>query len=216
MYTYVDRSVAKSQKATVGDDAEDEEGGTPSASKKKKKKKPKKKKKKPTEGGEQVDGAADGPSATPVSPAPSTHAPAPTSPESKKKETPKPQPKPARPASVVSSINAMPFGGSTTSLPGSSAAQSARKYLQEEGIEEKNKLKSRPNFGNLAPIPEKKGIFAKFKKDKTEEPEEKGDKHSFFSTLGKKTKSYMHQLLNTAEDEKKGLAPMKWENFLKV
>ena len=49
-----------------------------------------------------------------------------------------------------------------------------------------------------------------------EDKEEKGDRHSFFTTLTKKTKSYMHQLLNTAEDDKKGLAPLKWENFVKV
>ena len=143
----------------------------------------------------------------------------PTSPEPKKKETPKPKPKPApRPASIASTINAMPFGGSTTTLTaGPTVAQSAHKYVQEEGITEKTKHKSRPAFGDLASIQEsKKGFFTKLKKDKEEDKGEKGDRHSFFTTLTRKTKSYMHQLLNTAEDDKKGLAPLKWENFVKV
>ncbi|KAK7685171.1 hypothetical protein QCA50_011534 [Cerrena zonata] len=208
---------AKSQKATVEEVEDEEEGGLPSASKKKKKKKPKKKKKKPTEGAEVAEGdAAATPSTTqPTTPGATT--PGASSSVPAKKETPKPKPKPAaRPPSIASSINAMPFGGSTTSLAVPTVAQSARKYMQEEGIEEKSKLKSRPDFGNLAPISEKKGFFSKLRKDKEEEQVPKGDKHSFFSTLSKKTKSYMHQLMNTSEDEKKGLAPMKWENFLKV
>jgi hypothetical protein len=65
-----------------------------------------------------------------------------------------------------------------------------------------------------------KGFFSKFSsgkdKEKKEEGEEKKAKKTWFHRLGKKTKGYMHQLLNTSEDDKKGTASMKWETFLKV
>ena len=109
----------------------------------------------------------------------------------------------------------MPFGGSTVTLAtGPSVAQSAHKYIQEEGISEKAKPKSRPAFGALASIQSGgRGFFAKWEKDKEGDKEEKANRHSFFTTLTEKTKFYMHQLLNT---DKKESAPLKWENFVKV
>jgi len=40
-------------------------------------------------------------------------------------------------------------------------------------------------------------------------------RQSWFSKLSKKTKTLMHQLLSTPENDKPG-APMKWESFLKI
>ncbi len=100
--------------------------------------------------------------------------------------------------------------------------------MQSEGLAfaNKTKLKTRADHANLVSIPEKKSVFSRWSRKSKEETEEEpqlesldekeGDKHSFFTKLSKKTKNYMHQLMNTAEDEKKGLAPMKWQNFLKV
>lgn len=94
--------------------------------------------------------------------------------------------------------------------------------MQTEGLatKTKEKVKSRPDPSTLEPIVEKKGFFNRFgRRDKTQEDEElikKGGKFSYFSRLSKKTSVYMHQLLRTSEDDKKGLAPMKWEHFLKV
>jgi len=84
-------------------------------------------------------------------------------------------------------------------------------------------VKSRPEQSRFTPQLDKigKGILSKFtsgKKGEEEEmePNEQVDKRSWFSRLGKKTKTYMHQLLKTSEDETKGIAPMKWDHFLKV
>lgn len=209
--------------------------------KKKKKKKPKKKKKKPTTKEAAAAGTpnieqlslntqASATPATPASTAPSTTTtngtPAtPTSPsKSKKKSSTKPAPV-KQPVFNASTTTLPGPGTSSTSLPlgRTETAQSAHKYLKEEGLlGGKEKVKSRADHGNLAAIPEKKGYWSRFsRKDRTEEgqeqePEPKGNKFSFFSKLSKKTSTYMHQLLNTSEDEKKGLAPMKWEHFLKV
>ena len=49
------------------------------------------------------------------------------------------------------------------------------------------------------------GFLANLKKDK-EAKEAKGDRNSFFNTLTKKTKCHMHQLPDTAEDDKKVFA----------
>ncbi|KZT72233.1 hypothetical protein DAEQUDRAFT_723437 [Daedalea quercina L-15889] len=220
----------KSTKTTV-EDVEDEDEAA-AKDKKKKKKRPKKKKKKPTteEGAaapetpniEQLSLTSETPAtpATSASPVPSTATngiPAtPTSPsKAKKKPTP---PK----APSFSSSTTLPSTSTTElALGRTETAQSAHKYLKEEGLlNGKEKIKSRADPANLASIPEKKkGYWSRFgKQDKTEEaePNKKGSKFSFFSKLSKKTSTYMHQLLNTSEDEKKGLAPMKWEQFLKV
>ena len=96
--------------------------------------------------------------------------------------------------------------------------------MQQEGLKEKVKVKTRSDQPTLFDIPEKKtkgSIFSRFrgqkeKEVKNEPQEENGDRHSFFTKMHKKTKAYMHQLLHTAEDEKQGIAPLKWEHFLKV
>jgi hypothetical protein len=100
------------------------------------------------------------------------------------------------------------------------SAQSARSYLRSEKLEDpKTKIKSRPDQAPLDPIPEKKGFFRLPKgKDKPKQPEaeQKANKQSWFSRLTKKAVGSMHQLLRTSEDDTKGVAPMKWEHFLKV
>ena len=223
------------------EDVEDEDE-VAAKDKKKKKKKPKKKKKKPT--AEEAAVATETPNieqlslntqapatpAAPTSPAPSSTTtlngtPAtPTSPSKAKKKS-SAKPVPVRQPASNASATTLP-GMSSTSLPlgRTETAQSAHKYLKEEGLlGGKEKVKSRADHGNLAPIPEKKkGYWSRFsRRDKAEEErepeaEKKGNKFSFFSKLSKKTSTYMHQLLNTSEDEKKGIAPMKWEHFLKV
>lgn len=207
--------------------------------KKKKKKKPKKKKKKPT-AEEAAAVAAETPNieqlslnaqtsaipATPASPAPPATrtvngTPAtPTSPAKSKKPAAKPAPI-KQPALNTSTTTLPGMSPSSISLGRTETAQSAHKYLKEEGLlSGKEKVKSRADYGNLSSVPEKKGYWSRFsRRDKPEEePEDgkKGNKFSFFSKLSKKTSTYMHQLLKTSEDEKKGLAPMKWGHFLKV
>lgn len=102
-------------------------------------------------------------------------------------------------------------------------AQSARAYLRSEGLanNEKSKIKTRGDQPTMFNVPqkEKRSIFSRLtsKSEKKEGPQEKsGDKHSFLSKMSKKTKTYMHQLLHSTEDEKQGIAPLKWEHFLKV
>lgn len=100
--------------------------------------------------------------------------------------------------------------------------QSAHSYLKDlEGP--KTKVKTRADhasvFSSDSTLLEKKpGFFSKFsRKDKSAEDSiKKGGKYSWFSKLSKKTSKFMHQLLNTSENEKQGLASMKWDNFVKV
>ncbi|KAH8107794.1 hypothetical protein BXZ70DRAFT_997460 [Cristinia sonorae] len=213
---------SQSRKATV-EDVEDEDEIT-TAAKKKKKKKPKKKKKKPTDASGQADDEtpqiATSSVPAPAAPAPQSPAPAPP----KKKAAPKPKPA----AASTASLNTF---GSTTSLPlpQQSTAQSARSYLQSAGLGfGKQKVKTRGDAADLNTIPEKKkSIFSRFKRskgdkagdkddDEDEDDEPTGDKGSFFSHLSKKTSNYMHQLIGGTETKKGGIAPLKWENFVKV
>jgi hypothetical protein len=101
-------------------------------------------------------------------------------------------------------------------------AQSAHSYLRtlDEREKVKEKIKSRPDHASLFSHPEKekKGFFSKLSiglKGK-DDAAPKNAKHTWFSKLSKKTTGYMHQLLATVEDTTQGIAPMKWENFLKV
>ncbi|KAJ3558020.1 hypothetical protein NM688_g1154 [Phlebia brevispora] len=213
--------VPKGQRATVEEVSDEEE--EPSAAKKKKKKPKKKKKKSTAKPDGEGDDAADTAVRSAFEEVQTATAPQPVSAPQKvpTKPQPKPKPRPAQPSVVP------PFG-STASLPlytQPESAQSARTYLQKEGLNNsKAKVKTRSD-GPERPS-EKKSIFARWAKkhtpeaDPEPEPEEKeyhsGDKHGFFSSLSKKTKTYMHQLLNTPDDEYKGLAPLKWDNFLKV
>ena len=130
---------------------------------------------------------------------------------------------PAKAPSVVSSTSStLPAYVSTASLVPSAetvTAQSAHSYLQSRSISEKKKVKSRPDHASLfsQPDTEKKGFFSGFslKKDKDKETEMKEARQSWFSKLSKQTGTLMHQLMSTAENEKRG-APMRWESFLKV
>lgn len=202
---------------------EDEE---PSAAKKKKKK-PKKKKKKPSATAAAANEELIQPA--PVeTPPPLTHV-APASPMPK--QTAAAAKKPSVPKSPPSA-NRVYQNSSTTTLPQMSTttlselsrqhtAQSAHSYLQAEHLkEQKTKIKSRPEYGNLVPIPEKKGLFSRFgKKDPkpAEELEkEKGGLAQSFNKLGKRASTYMHQILSTKQDAKKPVTPMKWDHFLRV
>ncbi|PCH43414.1 hypothetical protein WOLCODRAFT_138330 [Wolfiporia cocos MD-104 SS10] len=212
---------SKSHKVTV--EAVEDDDDIPTAATKKKKKKPKKKKKSSatTEAASATPDSQQPPS-TPVTPAaPVAPAASPASPSPQKTAAPKSS-TPKRSSSISSSTTstALPHM-STTSLPLQQTAQSAHKYMQTEGLTNtKTKVKTRADHANLVPIPEKKGLFSRFSKKQQEkeeeEPSRKGSKFSYFSKLTKKTATYMHQLLGTPEDDKKGIAPMKWEHFLKV
>ena len=213
----------KSQKPTV-EEVEDEDA-VPGAGKKKKKKKPKKKKKVTT----QEDGVPPAPE--PASPPPTrVKTPPPPSPP----PVTSPKQSPRKPTSVPKSPVRSPSLGtassttlpnmSTTSLPfplEQTSAQSAHSYIKDlDGP--KAKVKSRSDhasiFSATSEKEKKSGFFSKFsRKDKpANDQEKKGDKGSWFSNLSKRADKLMHQLLNTKDNETKGLASMKWENFVKV
>lgn len=195
---------SKDYHATV-EDAEDEEDGSSLASKKKKKKPKKKKKKKatnelPTVHEDSVPAILAQPKALPSSTLSET---------------------PAKTSSNThlpsnASLNSLAHM-STSSLPiEPSVAQSAHSYLQELGAQ-KEKVKSRPNHASL--FSDKRGFLSKLNsKDKTKQEDENdpavNKKFTWFTKLGKKTAGYMHQLMGTNADEK--VAPLKWDNFLKV
>ncbi|KAF8829046.1 hypothetical protein HHX47_DHR3000898 [Lentinula edodes] len=174
-----------------------------SHAKKTKKKKPKKKKKKPTaaaDGEAPVeDNAATAPPPIPsatVSPAPNAQSKAPA------------KPKAATAASQ-----------STTSFyPSETIAQSARSYLQSEQLDVlKTKTKSRSAQASL--FSSTKGLFDKFgvgQEKKKDTSADKKERRNWFANLGKRTRTYMHQILNTADDETQGKAGMKWDIFVKV
>jgi len=213
------------QKTTV-EDAEDEDDVIRSPKKKKKKPKKKKTTSSVAEAGPNILLVAEPP---PVTPSPAK------SPESVPKSPPasppgipnangstSPRPPVRSPSSSASTTTLPHLSSVSLSLPVEpTVAQSSRSYLQAEKLEaSKSKVKSRPDQ-QLEPVPEKKkGFFSKLTKGKDKlkdlEPEKKGSKQSWFSRLTKKTNGYMHQLLRTSEDETRGIAPMKWDHFLKV
>ncbi|GBE81159.1 hypothetical protein SCP_0308850 [Sparassis crispa] len=216
----------KSRKATV-EAVEDEEELAAAA--KKKKKKPKKKKKSATAaaGQEPVDvanGAATEPTSvqappvivTPPTQASKANGQANTPSSTKKFNAPK---TPAKPPAVNASTTSLPH----VPLSHVQTAQSAHSYLTREGLmNQKAKVKAKRD--PLTPVPEKKGLFSRFRKDKSKDKEKdaeaeeskKGSKFSFFSRLTKRAREDMHKLLGTSEDETKGIQPMKWESFLKL
>ncbi|KAF5380464.1 hypothetical protein D9615_004625 [Tricholomella constricta] len=205
------KPITKSYKATV-EDLEDEDEVQ---AKKRKKKKPKKKKK-PTASVETQEAVAvDVPQSPAVSSSPPPAAGAPTPPTSLPALADK-----VAPPSLKTSASY----GSTASLPlfTETVAQSARSYIQAENLDaQKSKVKSRPSHATVfTDKPAKRGFFSKLmsraKGDDTEAEPQKDAKHSWFSKLSKRSNSLMHQLLNTAEDEMQGIAPMKWDNFVKV
>ncbi|KAL1744793.1 hypothetical protein HDZ31DRAFT_63775 [Schizophyllum fasciatum] len=193
-------SEAPKQKSALEQLLEEEEAEKAAAAKKKSKKKPKKKK---AAGGTGTSTEAAKPPTPPPAQSP------PTSPQQKK------------PASKPSASTAPPIWFPV----GETRAQSARAYLHENKILEadKNKTKSRPDHASLFSETSKKeekskkgGLFSKLTGRDKDDVDQKDAKRSFFTRLSKRTKGYMHQLLRTSEDEKRGLAPMKWENFVKL
>jgi methionine-rich copper-binding protein CopC len=190
----------KSQKATV-EDAEDED--VAAARKKKKKKKSKKKK---TETSEILPQSVEStkPMLAQTSTAPTVLA------------------SPTKVAPVIPSTSPTlsPYMSTTSLVPSAepATAQSAHSYLQSLNISDKKKVKSRPDHASLFSQPEaEKGFFSglSLKKNKDKETAMKEARQSWFSKLSRRTKTLMHQLLNTSENDKPD-APMKWESFLKV
>ena len=194
------------------EEVEDNDGV--SVTRKKKKKNPKKKKPTSTD---------PHPTQTPVPEVSNLPNSGPKSPtQDSKAKAPSPTPKSPitlnkKPAAMVvapkpGSIASSQSFGSTASLPlpSETVAQSARSYLQSENLAtQKSKIKSRPNYATTFGEPEKKKKVSMFSRimgrGKAEEEEpKKAPRHNWFSRLGKKSKSLMHQLLNTAEDDTKG------------
>ncbi|KAJ7902148.1 hypothetical protein B0H14DRAFT_1271645 [Mycena olivaceomarginata] len=186
----------KSQKATV-EEVEDEDDAAQTTPKKKKKK-PKKKKKATgatsPEPGEEAETAA--PPGSPTPPA-------------AKKPTPAKSPA-SNLAAQMSNISLLPVE--------QTAPQSARSYLKAENLlDTKVKVKSRSET-SLAAVPEtekKNGFMSRFR-GPPKEKKPKRPRNTWFSKLTKKSTELMHQLLRTSQDNTKGLAPMKWEHFLKL
>ncbi|KAI0051869.1 hypothetical protein FA95DRAFT_1602357 [Auriscalpium vulgare] len=212
------------------EEVEDEDAETGAA--KKKKKKPKKKKKKTSassaaseQGTEAEPTSPVPPPIVPKTPPPTSTQTLPVTPTSAKKKTPA-TPKSPPPAARLSS----PGGASTATLANMSttslelgrqqSAQSARSYLQSEHKDQKVKTKSRPDYGNLAAIPEKKGFFSRFSRKEPKPAEEKEkEKQSmtkWFGQLTKKASLGMHQILGTKQGTKQAVAPMKWDTFVKI
>ncbi|KAJ3834621.1 hypothetical protein EV361DRAFT_808140 [Lentinula raphanica] len=181
-----------------------------SHTKKKKKKKPKKKKKKPT--ATAVDGNVQ-----PVTPETATRSalsPVPAaSPAPVIKDPPK-APSPAKSkVAIAASQSTSSFYSYETAT---TAAQSARAYIHSENLDApKTKVKSRSAQPSI--FSSTKGLLNKFGvgKEKTKDTvTEQKEKRAWFSKLGKKTKSYMRQILITDKDDSKG--GMKWEDFVKL
>lgn len=192
------------------EEVDDEDDGP---SKKKKKKKPKKKKKATTETAEEP--GSPEPTPAPVTPViASPPAPVQATPPSPAKAAKKPAPSPKKPAGPSGIAATVPGFTSTTSLTSESAAQSARSYLQSQGLDEKkSKTKTRSDQPSL--FSSVKARFG-FGKPKAEYDEKASVRRSWFQGLPKKTKTLLHQLLRTAEDETRGQRGMKWEAFVKV
>jgi hypothetical protein len=102
-------------------------------------------------------------------------------------------------------------------------AQSARSYIKAEHLDiQKNKIKSRSDQASIFSNgckDDKKGMFARFRLGsvkETSEEEQRKAKQSWFSKLSRRATNCMHQLLRTAQDEKQGIAPMKWDHFVAV
>ena len=117
-------------------------------------------------------------------------------------------------------------------MPLEQTAQSAHKYLQNEGLaEKKTKVKTRGTAAaGLEPIAEKKkrnGLFSAFQsKNKRKEQAEDGEESdneaekdsikSRWANLGRRSAGLMHQLLRTSQDKTQGMSDMRWDRFVKV
>ncbi|KAG7446329.1 uncharacterized protein BT62DRAFT_968061 [Guyanagaster necrorhizus] len=189
---------APNQKTTM-EEVEDEDDVRQGAGSKKKKKKPKKKKPAATESASPK---------LPTAPAPAPVPSAPPPPAAKQK--PHPPPTKLRPNPVASSVYM-----STTSIPPvePTMAQSGHSYAQNMGV--KTKVKSRSDQPSLFA----KGVLGRLgvgREKSKQEPESKSTRRNWFASMHRKTKDYLHQILNTSEDVTKGSAGMKWDTFVKV
>ncbi|KAF5370711.1 hypothetical protein D9758_001875 [Tetrapyrgos nigripes] len=192
---------------TTVEEVEDEDDAVRAS--KKKKKKPKKKKKTTTEpSAEDAASVATPPPRTPSPPPPS---PPPVAKPSPKRAAAKPKPavKPTPAAGQSFTSLSLPV------LEQTETAQSARSYLQSQP-EGKEKIKSRGKEASIFSSVKRKLGVSREDRDEKEVKEEKKQKKKWFASLGKKTRAYMHQLLNTPENETKGAAGMKWDTFVKV
>jgi hypothetical protein len=140
----------------------------------------------------------------------------------------------AKSPSSAKSMDPYGHGASTISLPTSvapSVAQSARSYLVGKDTEPKVKVKTRadPSTVNKDGEDTKKGFFSKFtgKKDKKEKVEGAKDEEANSGGAGvfgkkgalqlpKRAGALVGRLLGSKDDETKGRAPMRWDNFVKV
>jgi hypothetical protein len=139
----------------------------------------------------------------------------------------------AKSPSGAKSMDPYGHGASTTSLPASiapSVAQSAHSYLVGKDTEPKVKVKTRADPSTISKDGEgtKKGFFSKFtgkkdKKEKVEVPKDEdansgggvfGKRGAF--QLPKRAGVLVGRLLGSKDDEAKGKAPMRWDNFVKV
>lgn len=206
----------KSQKATV-EEVEDEDAPT-GVAKKKKKKKPKKKKKATADGDSNI---AESPPISPTqSPVLARAQAVPSSPTPSPKKAPVPK-SPPRPSTASSSTPTLAAQMSTISL-GQTTVQSGHSYVKDLDTP-KAKVKSRADHASIfskESTEKKSGFFSKFRrKDQGPSdgpPPKKGSKYSWFAHLNKKSTKFMHQLLNTTEDETQGQASMKWDHFVQV
>ncbi|KAJ4483176.1 hypothetical protein J3R30DRAFT_3697951 [Lentinula aciculospora] len=203
-------SADRSKGGLIIEEVSEEEDDIPHV-KKKKKKRPKKKKKQPSA----FDGDGDVPVISEVvTPPPPSLSPAASPAPAAKAQT-------KAPSSLVKSKVAVHASPSTTSLyplETVTTAQSARSYLQSEQLDApRTKVKSRSAQASL--FPSTKGLFNKFgvgKEKKKDTLVDKKERRAWFANLGKKTRTYLHQILNTADDETKGTTGMKWDTFVKA
>ncbi|KAM6502070.1 hypothetical protein JOM56_002047 [Amanita muscaria] len=127
-------------------------------------------------------------------------------------------------AQIIGTPKPSPAPISTTSLltmpVEPTVAQSARSYIKTEHLDfQKSKTKTRSDQASIFSndTKDKSGFLAKFRRKSTKdtpEEEQKKAKRSWFTKLSKKASNGMHQLLRTSPD--KGLAPMKWDNFVSL
>jgi hypothetical protein len=141
----------------------------------------------------------------------------------------------AKSPSGAKSMDPYGHGASTISLPASvapSVAQSAHSYLVGKDTEPKVKVKTRADPSTVNKDGEgtkTKGFFSKFtaKKDKKEKVEGAKDEEANSGGAGvfgkrgalqlpKRAGALVGRLLGSKDDETKGRAPMRWDNFVKV
>lgn len=194
--------------------------------KKKKKKKPKKKKKKKTatategeaageeddkEGDDDDDGEEEEEEEKPI------EAPRISEDASKgqKSPTPKKSAHTPRRAGGLSATLPPHISMSTASLQSQMAGQSGHSAAKEVLDSQKTKMKTKSAQPTLTE--RVTGVLGKwsFGKKRSTEPSKK-ERRTWFEHLPKKKLKDFHQLMGTSQDEKQGLASMKWDTFVSV